>query len=166
MKEILAKELDFNFFDQFKNSWALVVVDDGKEDNAMTIAWGGIGILWSKEVCSVYVKDVRYTKHMLDQSEYFSVSFFDDKYKDVLAYMGKVSRKDEDKITTSKMTRDYVDNVLVLKEAKVTLIMKKIYQIDLETSQVTDPSILKYYPNGEYHTQYIGEVIKVLIDEK
>lgn len=163
MKEILANELTSNFFDEFKNKWALVVVKDSKEDNAMTIAWGGVGIIWSKQVCSVYVKNLRYTKHMLDEAEYFSVSFFDDSYKDVLAYLGRVSRKDEDKITNSKLTRDYVDGVLVLKEARLTLIMKKIYQVDLPVDKVNDPTILKYYTDNGMHTQYIGEIVKVLI---
>ena len=100
---------------------------------------------------------------MLDEVEYFSVSFFDDSYKDVLSYLGRVSRRDEDKITNSKLTRDYVDGVLVLKEARLTLIMKKIYQVDLPVDKVNDPTILKYYTDNGMHTQYIGEIVKVLI---
>lgn len=165
MKEISVSEINYNFFDGFHKDWALVVVKDQKEDNAMTISWGGIGILWSKPVTTVYVRNTRYTKHMLDDSEYFSVCFFDEKYRDKLKYLGTQSRRNEDKITCSNLTRVYSDDVLYLKEAKLTLIMKKIYQVDLPLDQVQDKSILKFYQEGEMHTAYIGEVVKVLIED-
>ena len=68
MKIIKPNELQIDFFSSFKDSWALVVVQDEKEDNAMTIAWGGAGILWGREVVTVYIRNTRYTKHMLDNS--------------------------------------------------------------------------------------------------
>lgn len=45
MKEISISQIDYNFFDGFSKNWVLVVVDDHLEDNSMTVAWGGIGVL-------------------------------------------------------------------------------------------------------------------------
>lgn len=164
MKVINANEIDFNFIKGFGEDWALVVVDDGLEDNAMTISWGGIGVIWAKPVATCYIKNVRYTKHMMDKCEYFSISFFDNSYHKNLQYLGSASRADEDKITKANLTREYVDGVLILKEAKLTLVLKKIYQIDLKTDNINDEIKSRYYKNDECHTQYIGEIIKVIVN--
>ena len=162
METIKPNELNIDLFASLKDNWALVVTQDTKEDNAMTIAWGGVGILWGREVVTVYIRNTRYTKHMLDDSQYFSVSFFDDKYKDKLAYCGKVSHRDEDKITNAKFTRSYEDGVLYLKEAKITFILKKIYQVDMPLDGVDEKIVNRYYKPNEMHTQYVGEIVKII----
>ena len=82
MKEISPYELDFNAFNKFYKEWALIVVKGKNEDNAMTIAWGQLGILWSRPTMTVYVRNNRYTKHLLDEADTFSVCFFSNEYKD------------------------------------------------------------------------------------
>lgn len=165
MKELLPYQLDENFFTSFGKEWALVVVKDEKEDNAMTISWGQLGILWSKPTVSVYIRNTRYSKHMMDNSETFAVCFFSNEYKEKLAYCGQFSRKDEDKISKCNFTRAYENNTLYLKEARLTFILRKIYQVDLSITDSTDQTIKKHYSPNECHTQYIGEIIKVLISE-
>ena len=165
MKELLPNELDFNAFNKFGKEWALIVVEDEKEDNAMTIAWGQLGILWSKPVMSVYVRNNRYTKHMLDSVKKFSVCFFDDSYKEKLGICGTKSRSNLDKISECKFTRIKDNSTLYLKEAQYTFILKKIYQIDIPINEYTDISISRHYNENEYHTQYIGEIEKILVNE-
>ncbi len=165
MKEISINEFNYNAFNKFGKDWALVVVKDNNEDNAMTISWGQLGILWSKPVVSVYIRNTRYTKKMMDNSSTFSVCFFSEKYRKELNICGRKSRKDTDKITECSFSRAYEDNTLYLKEASIIFILKKLYQVDLPISDSTHPSIKKHYKEGESHTQYIGEVIKILVDE-
>lgn len=164
MREILPFDFDFNPFYSFGKEWALIVCEENKEDNAMTISWGNIGILWSKPILSVFVRNTRYTKHMLDHSDKFSCCFFDKKYQNELTYCGTVSRKDEDKITKCNFTRERYQNVLYIKEAKITFILKKIYQVDLPISDSTIQDIKKHYKENECHTQYICEIEKILIE--
>lgn len=164
MKIISPLELNENLFKAFGKDWALIVVKDSKEDNAMTISWGQAGILWSQPVVSVYVRNTRYTKHMLDEVDDFSICFFEDKYKPQLSHCGRVSRKDDNKITTCGFTRTEIDSVLYLKEAKLTFILKKLYQIDLPINESTNPEVKKHYNEGEFHTQYICHIEKVIID--
>ena len=51
MKEFIDKS-----FSVFANEWALVTAGTPDNYNTMTIAWGGLGTLWSKPVATVYVK--------------------------------------------------------------------------------------------------------------
>lgn len=61
MKDIIISQIDYNFFGGFSKNWVLVV-DDHLEDNATTIAWGGIKVLWNKPVATVHIRNTRYTK--------------------------------------------------------------------------------------------------------
>ena len=166
MKEISINEFNYNIFNKFGKDWALIVVKDNTEDNAMTISWGQLGILWSRPTVSVYVRNTRHTKNMLNNVDTFSVCFFNEKYRKELNICGTKSRKEVDKITECKFTRSYEDNTLYIKEANIVLILKKIYQVDLPIIETTNSTIKKHYNEGEYHTQYIGEVVKILINEE
>ena len=167
MKELSPYDLDINAFNKFIKEWALIVCNNNDIDNAMTIGWGQIGILWSRPVITVYVRNNRFTKPLLDNANNFSVSFFQKEYHDKLVYCGTVSRRNEDKITKCNFTRIYDENnTLYLKEAEITFIVKKIYQNDLPILEETDSSIKKHYAPNEYHTQYIGQIEKILIKEK
>ena len=40
----------------------------------MVIGWGGLGTLWGKAVCTVYVRPQRYTYEFMERENAFSVS--------------------------------------------------------------------------------------------
>lgn len=165
MREININEFNYNAFTKFGKEWALVVTKDEKEDNAMTIAWGQLGILWSRPTVSVYIRNTRYSKHMMDNSDTFSVCFFSSQYKNELTLCGTKSRNEIDKINECNFTRVYSDNTLYLKEANIVFILKKIYQVDLPINEDASLTIKKHYQKNEYHTQYIGEILKILIND-
>ena len=50
-----------------------------------------MGTLWSKPVVTVYVKPVRYTYGFMNDSEYFTVSFYPEEYRKALGIMGSQS---------------------------------------------------------------------------
>jgi flavin reductase (DIM6/NTAB) family NADH-FMN oxidoreductase RutF len=78
-------EEDFtpNGFQWFRKAQLLCAGDNSKE-NAMTIGWGGIGILWGRTAMTVYVAEKRHTKRFMDQSEYFTVMSFGEDMSNVL----------------------------------------------------------------------------------
>ena len=41
----------------------------------MTVSWGGVGVLWGKNVVFIFIRDSRYTKEFLDNGDLFSLSF-------------------------------------------------------------------------------------------
>ena len=53
--EITVSDLSFNPFTRLNKDWALVTVTDpdtGKV-NTMTVSWGGVGVLWKKNVVTI-----------------------------------------------------------------------------------------------------------------
>lgn len=136
---------------------------DGKT-NAMTASWGGLGVLWGKKVAFVFIRPQRYTKKFVDDAENFSLSFFEESYKPMLGYMGKVSGKDEDKIKKSGLTVQYKDGAPVFKEASLTLICRKMYRQTLEEDCFVDKTnIGKWYPQKDYHDMYVAEIVDEII---
>ena len=54
-KEINVRELKDNFVKMISDDWALLTAGTTDDFNTMTVSWGGIGELWGKDVCFVFV---------------------------------------------------------------------------------------------------------------
>lgn len=148
--------------DPFKlfSEGAIALADDTKEINGLTIGWGSIGTLWRKPILSLYVHEVRYTRHILDNASGFSICFIED--KEQLRYFGTVSGKDENKILNSKLTVNYVDGIPYFEESDLVIVCKKVGQSKFEVEKIDIPNIVDWYSEDGVHTIYQGEIIKVL----
>lgn len=67
------ENLNMNVFTCFSKDWALVTCGEKEDYNTMLIGWGGLGTMWAKPSCTIYIRDSRYTKEYLDKNEYFTV---------------------------------------------------------------------------------------------
>ncbi len=162
-KEISIKSASINPFD-LKNDWMLVTAakSDGSV-NTMTASWGGWGIMWNKEVAFVVIRPQRYTKEFMDDSEFFSLSFFDKSYLKDLTYLGKVSGRDEDKIAKSGLTLVKNQPIPYFNEAKRVILVRKLFVQPMEESSFLEEQIVKtWYPSKDFHYLYIAEIQKVL----
>ena len=163
MKEIKANEIKRNPFDMIGKDWMLISAEKDGKVNTMTASWGGVGFLWNKNIVYIFIRPQRYTKEFIDQSNTFSLSFFDETYRKTLSYLGSVSGKDEDKIENAKLTVTHIEQTPAFAEANRTIICKKIYEQTLDSSHFIDESLDQVnYPNKDYHIMYIGEILKVL----
>ena len=68
--------LECNPFTMIGKNWAVLTAGNQHKANVMTISWGGMGVLWGKNVCYVFVRDSRYTKQFMDLCSAFSLTFF------------------------------------------------------------------------------------------
>ena len=167
------KEISVYDINKYKDSislfkdWAVTVVDDKDKVNPMTIGWGGIGVLWRKPCLTVYINKQRYSKELFDNSDYFSVCFFEtEKYKNELTIYGTKSGRDLDKIKETKLTVKEIDGVKYIDEADLIIICKKMGQSDFDIDKVYEESIKKWYNESGVHTLYYGEIVKVLLRDK
>lgn len=158
------KEIELNVFKMIGEDWFALVSQKGDKVNAMTASWGGMGVMWGKNVVFCFVRDSRFTKELLDDSEYFSINFLDaKKYKTTLRYLGAASGRSEDKIAAMKLTVNYHENTPYLDEARVVFACRKLYSGPIDKEGIMDPEILpKWYDKGDYHTLFIGEIVQML----
>lgn len=87
------KGFNLNPFEAIGKKWMLISAKDGDKVNTMTASWGGMGVIWGEDVVYIFVRQSRYTKEFIDNSAYFSLSFFDDEYRKKTGIFGKGIRK-------------------------------------------------------------------------
>ncbi|MHC1720436.1 MAG: flavin reductase family protein [Clostridiaceae bacterium] len=165
-KEININEIGENAFNLIGKDWMLVTAEKEGRVNTMTASWGGLGVIWSRNVAYVVIRPQRYTKEFIDASDTLSLSFYDEAYRSKLNYLGTVSGRDEEKIAKAGLTKSVCDDVPYFDEARLVLICRKLYAQEYKPEYFIDKSLdEKYYPDKDYHTMYIVEIVKALIEE-
>ena len=165
MKEIKAQELNENPFKLIGDDWMLITAEKDGKVNTMTASWGGLGVIWGRNAATVYIRLSRYTKEFIDTSDYFSICVMPSSYKKDLAYCGKVSGRDEDKIAKCGFTVEHENGVPYFKESRLVMTCKKMFSQELSATGFIDKSIIDAnYSNKDWHVMYIGEIEKVLVD--
>lgn len=164
MKETKAIEVNDNVIKEFGKTWALVTArkKDGSF-NMCTLSWGSIGVLWSKEVVTIYVKPIRYTDSFLFEDDYFTITFFDEDHRSDLALCGTKSGRDIDKIKESNLEVIELENGITYKDFKRVYLCKKIYQTPFvkEGFINNQESLDRYYKDEPFHNIYIGEIVAI-----
>ena len=152
--------MQYNPFTKFDQDWAIVTAGDEEDHNSMTISWGSMGTVWGKDVITIYIRPDRYTFNYLRENEFFTVSFYDQKYHESLNIMGNLSGRDHDKDIEADLTPISLDHGISYLEAKETFVCKKIYLSQMQYEDVPDVA-KKIYKNGiEPHYIIMGEVIR------
>ncbi len=163
-KEINAKELGENPFKLIGEDWALVTAGSKESFNTMTVSWGGVGIMWGKPCAFTFIRPQRYTFRFTENNDYYTMSFFDEKYRAALKLCGSKSGRDVDKVKETGLTPAFTENGAVyFEEAKLVLVCKKLYAQSLNEESITDGESVKKWYDNDYHKMYISEITKVLI---
>ncbi|HIY53300.1 MAG TPA: flavin reductase [Candidatus Agathobaculum merdavium] len=150
----------FNPFDLIGKQWMLVSAGTEEKWNTMTASWGGVGVIWGKPSATCYIRHSRYTKEFVDNSEYFTLSFLRDGYRDALSVLGSKSGRDMDKMHGSGLTPTFVDGQPTFAEAELVLVCRKRCKSEIAPEDILQQETLdKWYGDQDYHTMYIGEIV-------
>ena len=149
--------LNMNPFTKIGKEWALISAGDKNKCNTMTVSWGGVGVLWGKNVVYIFIRDSRYTKEFIDNGEFFSMSFFNEKYRDALSYCGKESgRNVDDKFKGAGLTPAFRHNIPYPDEANLVLLCRKMAAVPITEDTFVDPQIMpKWYSDNDMHVMYV-----------
>ncbi len=151
-------------FEMIGKDWMLVTAGTPEKVNTMTASWGGLGVMWGKDVAFAVIRPQRYTKEFIDREETLSLTFYNNSYKEKLGILGSVSGRDQDKIKECGLTTAFDGSTPYFEEADIVLICRKKFAQPFTKDSILDPEILtKWYPDKDYHTLYILEIEKVLI---
>lgn len=155
--------LECNPFTKIGKDWALVTAGSKDNANSMTISWGGLGVIWGKNVVYVFIRDSRYTKELIDNSEFFSLTFFDEKYRNALNYCGSHSGyKEPDKIKNAGLNVNSKMGIPFIDEGNLVLLCHKLSATKITEDSFLTPDIKeKWYANNDMHTMYIAEIVDV-----
>ena len=161
---VAPEDFDQSVFRLIGKEWMLVTAknQEGKV-NTMTASWGGLGVMWGKNVAVTVLRPQRYTKEFIDQSESFTLSFYDDTFKKDLSYLGSVSGRDEDKIKEAGVHVAYHDGVPYIDEGKEILLCRVMSETPITQDEFKDEKIdAAWYADQDYHKMYIAEITDIL----
>ncbi len=161
LREVNHRKHKENAFDLFGN-WGLVVAGDENGYDAMTIGWGTMGRIWNKDIVTIYVRPHRYTREFIDKSENFSLCFFEEKYRETLAYFGTKSGREEDKAKACGFTPVFENGCPHFEEARLVIECRKLSVHEMDPSGFIDESLHQFYPDNDYHRVYVGEITRLL----
>ena len=143
------------------SDWMLVTAGTPEKFNTMTANWGGMGYLWNKNVVFVFVRPERYTYEFIEDTEGFTLTFFDEKYRDALNLCGVKSGRHCDKSAETGLTPYFTQSGYpAFAEARIVLECRKLYAMQLERDNFLDDEPLNthYRSKGGLHKVYIAEI--------
>ena len=155
-------KLYIDAYEEFGTSWALVTAGTMADHNSMTVSWGGVGCLWGKQVATVYIRPNRHTYSYFESNKYFTVSFYPEECKKALGIMGSCSGRDCDKDAESGLSPIPCGETVTYREARRTLLCRKLFAQDMLVENFTPEVIRKFYGSEPAHKMYIGEIIDIL----
>ncbi len=162
-QSIHPKELTDNVFSLIGDRWMLITAGTAEHCNTMTASWGGLGVIWGAPSATCYIRPQRYTKEFVDREEYFTLSFFGDQWRKALTLCGSKSGRDVDKVQECGFTPTAAAcGAPYFEEADLVLVCRKRFVQAFDPSNLPEEIKEKWYPQHDYHTMYIGEIIEVL----
>ena len=156
--------MNFNtdIFETFDKKWALLTAGTKEKFNTMTISWGGLGTIWGKPVATVYVRTSRYTYEFMENSDYFTVSFYPEEYKKTLGVLGSKSGRDMDKMHVEGLTSVEAGDSVSFQEAELTLVCRKLFKQQLDPKNMLPEVAEQFYGSDAPHDMFIGEVVAMI----
>ena len=159
---IRPEDISENIFKLVNEDWMLICAGKPDHYNMMTASWGGAGFLWKKYIAIIFIRPQRHTFLFVENSPFFTINFFDEKYRHILNYCGTKSGRD-----VNKMAIDGLEPVqtpsgnTLFKQARMVFECKKIYNDDIKPENFLSFDVEKIYSKRDYHRFYIGEIINI-----
>lgn len=138
--------------------------------DTMTIGWGTMGTDWSIPVFTVFVRESRFTKELLDQSGEFTINvpMPGQNVSQIIAYCGTRSGRDVDKF--EQLHLHTIPGVRVdvpaIAELPLTLECKVIYRQDQDPAAIGQDILDRHYPKGDFHTAYTAQIVDAYLLEE
>jgi len=162
--KISPENIEKNAIHLIAKEWMLISAGTIDNYNNMTASWGGLGNLWNKPVAFVFVRPPRYTYQFLEANDFFTLTFFEEKYREMLQLTGSKSGREINKMKELGLTPIKSENNSVYyEECSLVLECRKLYFHDLDSSNFMDEKVIANYPNRDFHRMYIAEISNCLI---
>ncbi|MCX6360026.1 MAG: flavin reductase [Armatimonadetes bacterium] len=165
MTRLQPRQLVENPFSLLADDWMLVTAGSPSDHNTMTASWGGVGHMWGKDVCWCVVRPTRCTFDYMERSRFHTLCFLNEDHRGALNFCGTRSGRD----TPSKSAAAGLTAMegpepgsTIFREARMSIVCRKIYTQDLDPARFLDPTLQTFYPHQDYHRMYMGEIVAIL----
>lgn len=184
-KQVDPADLQMNAIKAIGDAMEVVLYNGRQNPNAMTASWGGLGVMWNMPVAFVVIRgeQYRFSRHLMDEHQLFSLCFLEDGHQDALAYLGTAHGWDDpQKIVTAGLTEGWFcgaetahdpnaepgthQHVPFIEESKTVLICEKVCKQELPRETFVDPAVWeRCYGTEGPHCLYIAEIRAAFVRE-
>ena len=178
-EEINPWDLNENVFQSIgKDYMELVMGNPETGANAMTAAWGGLGVMWNVPVAFVVVRGEKYrhSRPLMDKEPLFTTCFLGEEFKEAKNYLGTAHGWDDpQKIESAGLHTGWCGTDLIhdekiglgthvhtpfIEESRLVLICEKVCEQELPRECYKDAALWeKWYTKQDQHKLYIAEII-------
>lgn len=150
-------------FDAMSNTGLFLVSGNMNNPNVMTIGWGTAGIIWGKPVFIVLVRPSRYSYGLIEKSGEFTVNVPYPEMEEIVSFCGTVSGRNHNKFKEKNLTPLPGKKVKcpTIKESSIHYECRVVYKNDVIPKELFPDIPPEYYPEGDYHRVYFGEILAV-----
>ncbi|MGE4584620.1 MAG: flavin reductase family protein [Sphaerochaeta sp.] len=168
--EVPVEMLQMNPFTAIGTDGFLVTAGNAEKFNTMTASWGGMGVLWERNIIILFVRKSRYTHQFLESSDGFTVSFFPPGMRDHLVWCGQHSGREYDKVAETGLQVSYISSPkgaerVTFKQASLVFSCTKAVVMDFDEDMFQLPQIQEFYQEGDLHTVFIGFIDSILSNQ-
>jgi len=146
----------------------LLSLDRKGKPNPMTIGWGTMGVIWGRPMFVVLVRPSRYTHGCIEHTGDFTVNIPPESLSDAATFCGTVSGRDHDKMAEQDLTA--VASAMVkspgISECAIIYECKVVQKTDVVPAAFDPEVVRQYYPKGDFHRVYFGEILRVVADRE
>ncbi len=162
---IEAGDLRLDSVKLWEKRWLLLCSGDYASGhyNAMTVAWGSVGVMWHKPFAQVVVRPGRYTYDFMERYPEYTLSVLPEDMRESMSLMGSKSGRDMNKIEAAGLTVLPSETVAApaFDEAELILECRKSYRQPFDPACFLDEKIEINYPRKDYHIVYYGEILNI-----
>ena len=145
---------------QIKKGAFLTVQAEGKL-NTMTIGWATVGVIWSKPILMVAVRDSRHTFGIIEKAADFTVTVPTGKMVKELAFCGAKSGREFDKFKECGLMAGKAQKTVspIIQAPGIQFECRIVYKSAMDPALLDAGYDKDFYPAKDYHTLYFGEIL-------
>lgn len=167
-KKIKPKNISDNVFKLIGYEWMLITAGNKEKCNPMTASWGSMGVLWNLPVAISFIRPQRYTNQIMESSEFYTISFFEQEHRPILNFCGSKSGRNTDKIKeTGLLPFETESGAVAFEQSKMFFECRKLYADRLKPENFIIPELIeRNYKKDDFHCIYIGEILNCYVKIK
>jgi len=170
-KSVSPGELTDNVFSLIGKDYTVITAGKADHYNSMVASFGGWGQLFSKPTTWCFLRANRYTLEVIRTENTYTMSYFEDEYKEQVLLFGSKTGRNTDKMKESKLTMvETPSGNISYKEARLIIECKltevtTVSPTDFYTQEGKDFVTEAYEDAKDYHKLVFGEITNVWVNK-
>jgi flavin reductase (DIM6/NTAB) family NADH-FMN oxidoreductase RutF len=164
---IEAKDMPGDVFTHTGTEYTVITAGHPSHYNSMVAGWGGWGILFNRPATWCFLRSSRYTLELMRKEQTYTMTYFDEAFREDILLFGMKSGRDSDKMKESKLTSVQTPSGnMAYKEARL-IIECKLVEVttvspdDFYTEESRNFIQEAHAETNDYHKIVFGEITAV-----